>query len=153
MNNELRNEPELNLTGAFTWKPSAEKDGRPTLLAGRCTHCNETFFPRLEVCPRCLEALETVALSDTGTLYSYSIVYVAPAGFSTPYAIGYVDLQEGVRVFSQLEVQDFAELQPGLTMTALWGPIRVDEQGQPVYSYKFRPVLAGQAERQEVAAS
>ena len=147
VNNELRNEPELNLTGAFTWKPSAEKDGHPTLLAGRCTHCNETFFPLLQVCPRCFDALETVPLSDTGILYSYSIVHIAPTGFSTPYAIGYVDLQEGVRVFAQLAVQDFAELHPGLKMTAIWGPIRVDEQGEPVYSYKFQPVI----EQQEVA--
>lgn len=154
LNNGSQNEPNLNISGAFTWKPPAGKAGSPTLLAGRCMHCNETFFPRLNICPRCLEALETITLGNIGILYTYTIVHVAPRGFTGPYAIGYVDLPEGVRLFAQLDVQDFAILRPGLNMMAGWGQIRVDEQGQPVYSYTFRPAaIAERVEQQEVSGS
>ncbi len=139
MNNWSQNELELHLTGAFTWKPPVVKDGTPTLLASRCAHCNETFFPLLKVCPRCLEAPEIITLGDTGTLYTYTVVHVAPKGYATPYVVGYVDMPEGVRLFTQLDVQDLSILRPELTVKASWGQTRVDDQGRPVYSYKFKP--------------
>jgi len=62
---------------------------------------------------------------------------VAPPLFISPYAVGYVDLPEGVRVFAQLEAE-FETLRPGLEMQACPGVIKLDENGDEIWGYKFR---------------
>ncbi|MHB1127329.1 MAG: Zn-ribbon domain-containing OB-fold protein [Bacillota bacterium] len=94
----------------------------------------------MESCPRCLsEEMAELPLNLHGILYSYAVVHQAPAGFRVPYAIGYVDLPEGVRVFAQLE-GEFATLKPGLAVEAVTGVLRLDPTGNQVWGYKFRPV-------------
>jgi len=43
-----------------------------------------------------------VALSTNGTLYTYTVVYQGKPSFKAPYFVGYVDLKEGVRIFTPL---------------------------------------------------
>jgi uncharacterized OB-fold protein len=62
---------------------------------------------------------------------------VAPKGFPTPYAVGYVDLPEGVRLFGQIDAKA-VELEVGEEVAVTLGPVRTDAGGQPVVSYKFR---------------
>jgi uncharacterized OB-fold protein len=47
--------------------------------------------------------MERVPIGREGVLYTYTVVHQAPAGFTSPFAVGYVDLPEGVRVFAHLE--------------------------------------------------
>ncbi|MDY6855904.1 MAG: OB-fold domain-containing protein [Thermodesulfobacteriota bacterium] len=114
---------------------------RPHLIGNNCTFCKECFFPKRVLCPNCLkeEGLEDVLLSYTGTLYTYCIVKAAPLGFSAPYAIGYVDLPEGLRIFSPLAVDDARELQVGMDLELFVDKIREDEAGKAVYGYIFKP--------------
>jgi uncharacterized OB-fold protein len=84
--------------------------------------------------------MEKSRLSSQGKLYSYSIVHVAPKRFLPPYALGYIDFPEGVRVFGQLTTSDPAQIKIGMSMQAELGRIAVDEQGNEVVSYKFRPL-------------
>ena len=80
---------------------------------------------------------DTVLLSATGTLYSFSEIHIAPKGFATPYAVGYVDLPEGVRLFGQIETKA-AELAIGQKVAIGLGPVRADAAGRTVISYKFK---------------
>jgi len=76
----------------------------PRLRAARCLDCDTRVFPAATVCPSCNgERMAELPLSDTGTLYAFSTVHIAPAMWQTPYTIGYVDLPEGVRVFGKIE--------------------------------------------------
>ena len=104
--------------------------------------CGQKYFPPLEICPKCLAEgkMEKIKLSNQGNLYSYSIVHVAPKEFMPPYAIGYVDLPEGVRVLGQLITDDSVELKVDMNVQSELGRIGVDEQGNDVVSYKFRPL-------------
>jgi uncharacterized OB-fold protein len=77
-----------------------------------------------------------VALSNQGRLYSWTIVRVAGPGFATPYALGYVDLPEGVRVLAQLDVPP-AALCAGLGLQGTVGPIRTESDGNVVDGYRF----------------
>ena len=79
-------------------------------------------------------------MSSRGKLYSYSIVQVAPKRFLPPYALGYVDLPEGVRVLGQMTTTDPAQLKVDTHVQAELGRVAVDEQGNEVMSYKFRPL-------------
>ncbi len=115
-------------------------DGRPTLIGSECADCETRVFPPAALCPECLgEEMSPVALGRSGRLYSYCTVHVAPRGWSVPYIAGYVDLPEGVRVFTH--VVDAAEQQLSMEMeveltTAILG---TDGDGAAFSSYAFRP--------------
>jgi hypothetical protein len=115
------------------------------LISSRCSQCRRDYFPPREVCPQCFpegfeHKMEKSKLSSRGKLYTYSIVQVAPKRFLPPYALGYVDFPEGVRVLGQLTTTDPSKIQIGMTVQAELGRIAVDEQGNEVMSYRFRPL-------------
>jgi len=81
------------------------------LRGSRCAQCRARFSPSRRVCFECGgRELEETLLGPGGTLYSYTTVHVS-ASRPTPYTIGYVDLDEGVRVLSIVE-GDPGELRP-----------------------------------------
>lgn len=93
--------------------PSPVVDGAdgPRLRGSRCRACGERFFPQRQVCFRCAaRELEPVALGPSGELYSFATVHVGPAG-GVPYTLGYVDLDEGIRVLTRIAPSD-QELRP-----------------------------------------
>jgi len=114
---------------------------KPHLIGSKCKFCGEYFFPKRVICPNCLkdETPEEVILSNKGKLYTYCIVKAAPLGFSAPYAVGYVDLPEGLRIFSPIAEGDRGKLKLGLELELIVDKIREDETGQAVYGYKFKP--------------
>jgi uncharacterized OB-fold protein len=80
----------------------AARDGR--LVAQRCRECGRLRHPPRPMCPECHSIdHETVDLAGTGTVYSYAILHHPqhPA-FSYPVVAVLVDLDEGVRVVSNL---------------------------------------------------
>ena len=115
------------------------------LIGTHCKGCGKNYFPPRDLCPECYangkdSEVESAPLSGSGKLYSFSIVRIAPKRFPTPYGLGYVDFPEGVRVLGQITTAEPSELKIGMEMKAELGKIAVDEQGNEVYSYKFRPV-------------
>ena len=87
-------------------------------LVGCRSGLGQVFFPPLDVCPDTFEPpVERVKLSRVGTLYAYSTVHIGPKGFRTPYIIGYVDLPEGVRIFTHIPVEVAVDLAPDMPMS------------------------------------
>jgi uncharacterized OB-fold protein len=87
----------------LAWPVGLCVDGAPVLLGSRCTACSIAMFPPQAVCPACMcEALAEEAMPRRGQLYASSTVHVGPAKWHKPFTIGYVDLPNGVRVFSHL---------------------------------------------------
>lgn len=79
--------------------------GQSALTGVRCLACGEHFFPPRRRCLCCGAAeLAPVALARTGTVRSYTVVYRAPKGFEAPYACGWIQLPEGVTLWSLLRV-------------------------------------------------
>lgn len=69
----------------------------------RCLSCEHTYFPPRPFCPHCASKdIEIVTASGKGRLHSYTINYRAPAGWKTPYSIAVVELDEGVRMMSNV---------------------------------------------------
>ena len=84
-------------------------DGTVYLVGGTCADCGNSAFPRAPVCPHCMsENIRAERMPRRGTLYAFSTVYVAPKRWRLPMRIGYVDLENGVRVFTHLSGEDFA---------------------------------------------
>jgi len=90
-----------------------------SLTGSRCLHCGTVAFPAARGCQSCgLRSAETVELSGRGTVWGHTVQrfapksppYVVPPGGFVPFAVGYVELPEGVKVEAVLDCTDFAEL-------------------------------------------
>ena len=78
------------------------KDGE--LRLQKCAACNHTYFPPRPFCPQCAsQNVSVVRASGRATLYSYVINHrPAAPGFTPPYAIAVVELEEGPRLMSNI---------------------------------------------------
>jgi uncharacterized protein len=111
--------------------------GAPHLTGGRCRECGALSFPRAVVCAGCLsEGIETVHLASEGTLYSYSVVHQAPKGWIVPYALGYVDLADEMRVLAHIDVAP-DKIAIGMPLRLGVGVVGADPSGAPLSSYTF----------------
>jgi uncharacterized protein len=68
-----------------------------------CRGCSRHFFYPRPACPRCGSAdVEWVRASGRATLYSYVINHRPAPGYDAPYAIAVVELEEGVRMMTNI---------------------------------------------------
>ena len=75
------------------------------LTTTRCVDCGALGFPPRNLCRGCWSrALVWTVLAPGGRLYTFTRVHVAPGAFraDAPYAIGMVDLDDGVRLMCRL---------------------------------------------------
>ena len=116
--------------------------GGISLAGGRCPACNKTYFPTKAVCPSCFDGdQEKVPLSGKGTLHTFARSHMGPVGMQTPFTIGFIDLPEGIKLFSLLtECDPWDEvLAVGMEMEMVIETVRQDEEGNEIVGYKFRP--------------
>ncbi len=115
-------------------------DGTGNLMGSRCRACGASFFPIREACAGCLsQDLETIPFSTEGILYTYSVVRQSTPAFEVPYALGYVDFPEGVRIMGQISGIEFEDITIGMPMTLALEPFGEDDEGHPLTGYRFRP--------------
>jgi len=113
-----------------------------SLTGGRCPSCGKTFFPTKPVCPSCFhDGLQKVPMSGKGRLHTFARSHMGPAGLQTPYTIGFIELREGIKLFSLLTQCDPWDevLVVGMEMEMVIETIREDEEGNEIVGYKFRP--------------
>jgi uncharacterized OB-fold protein len=69
----------------------------------RCDDCRHTYFPPRPFCPKCASRrVSIVKATGKGKLFSY-VIHQRPApGFTPPYAIAVVELDEGPRLMSNI---------------------------------------------------
>jgi uncharacterized OB-fold protein len=98
------------------------------------------MFPQRPICLNCFgKDLEQVRLSSGGRLFTFTINHQGPKEFSTPYASGYIDSPEGVRIYSLLTDWEAKGLKIGAEMELVIEKIKEDKEGNIVLGYKFRP--------------
>lgn len=69
----------------------------------RCTACRHVYFPPRPFCAQCgAREVEVVRASGRATLYSYVIHHRATPGFTPPYSIAVVTLEEGPRMMTNI---------------------------------------------------
>jgi len=109
----------------------------------RCAQCGALQFPPREACGACRSReTELYRFRGRGTVFSFAEVAMPPQGFSGPYLVALIDLEEGVRVTAQLTDVDPDEVEIGMPVEMVTR--RIQEKGPHgylVYGYKFRPVL------------
>ena len=111
-------------------------DGRAVLIGGACKDCGNQTFPRTPVCCVCMsENIAPAPMPRTGTLYAFSTVHVAAKKWNKPMRIGYVDLDNGARVFTHLK----GDLAIGDQVEVGIGVVGEDENG-PIESFVFKRI-------------
>ncbi len=112
----------------------------------RCTACDLIHFPPRDRCEQCREAcLEPYRLSGHGTVYSYSEVAQAPYGFTAPYVVAMIELEEGMKITAQLTDVEPKDVAIGMPVEMVTRRLQEKgERGYIVYGYKFRPTMAHQ---------
>jgi uncharacterized OB-fold protein len=78
---------------------------RYRLEAAKCNKCGKISFPPRLVCPECKERkFITVKLPSEGKIVTFTIIHVGPKEFAdeTPYAVGIVELKNGVKITAQI---------------------------------------------------
>ncbi len=127
------------------WVEPTSAAEKPQLLGSRCLSCGELFFPKKDtgLCGYCQSGdLEEVRLSRKGKIYSYSVVTQRPPVYykgEVPYALGFVELPEGIRVETLFTGCDPESLHVGMDVEMVIEKLHQDEDGTEVTAYKFRP--------------
>jgi uncharacterized OB-fold protein len=124
-------------------------DGDPRLVGSRCADCGIVTFPAQDSCPRCAStAMAPHGLARRGTLWAWttqefpppSPPYAGPTGSDfVPFAVGYVQIGDEVKVEARLDVADPTTLTPGMEMDLVVVPFRRDDDGNEVVTFAFRP--------------
>jgi uncharacterized OB-fold protein len=130
--------------GLFTW-PS----DNPALLASRCRQCGIATFPAAESCMACSgQDVSIEELPHKGTLWTWTVQQFMPKSpyhsnetpeSFKPYGVGYVELPGGVRVEGRLTENDPEKLHIGMEMELLFDTYRVEDNGDEVISFFFKP--------------
>lgn len=117
----------------------AARDGK--LLIAKCLDCERVHhYPRM-FCPFCWsESVTAVEATGTGSVYSFSTVYVndlEPFAARLPYIAAIVELDEGPRVVTNIEGIEPADVRIGMPV---WAAFR--EIVDPTYAVVFTPTQA-----------
>jgi uncharacterized protein len=116
----------------------SEEGGDVRLIGNRCSVCGQIYFPSRSLCFDCLsEDLAPVGFGRSGALYSYTVSHMASVHFRAPYYCGWIDVEEGIRVFAPVAIEKGRQLAIGMRMKLivqeLW---REGEKSVTGYVYK-----------------
>lgn len=133
-------------------KPDTRGAGRPYWLSGRdgvlrlprCTACGGIFwYPRLH-CPGCgSAAVEWIATSGKGSVYTFTVVRQSPEPYfatKVPYVVAMVELGDGPRVMANVVACEPERVRIGLPVGVVFE--RLDDE---TYVPLFRPEPEGRA--------
>lgn len=116
---------------------------RYRLIASKCKACGCVSFPPRLVCSECgKNEFESIRLSDEGKLLTFTIIRVASDKFTgkTPFAVGIVELNDGVRLTTQIADVDFSQLKIGQKVKLVFRKIQ-DEGKSGLHCYGYKAVL------------
>ncbi|MBI4416591.1 MAG: Zn-ribbon domain-containing OB-fold protein [Euryarchaeota archaeon] len=123
-----------------------EIPSRYNLLGSKCGNCGALDFPPRSVCPRCgrrsVGKMDKFRLTGKGKVVTYTVIHDAPKDFDMmkPYVLGIVELDEGVRLTSQIIDVEPGEVKIGMPVEVTFRKLGEEgDAGVIHYGYKFRP--------------
>ncbi len=123
---------------------SREIPQRYRLEATKCDKCGKIFFPPRLVCSECSgRDFSPTKLKESGTIATYTVIHVGPDQFAveTPYVVGIVELDDGVKITSQIIDCSSDEVEIGKKVEIVFRKIQEEgDHGLICYGYKCRLV-------------
>ena len=125
------------------WSTPSFSDDKPQLIGSKCPHCGEVFFPVSQVCANCQnQEMREIKLSRRGKIWSYSTVMLAPPQWykgPVPFDLGYVELPEGVRIWSRLLGAEAGTFRIGQEVELHIDVMQEDGEGNEILGFCFVP--------------
>ena len=116
---------------------------RYRLEAEKCKKCGKILFPPRLICPECgSKNFEKVILPENGKIITFTIIRVAPQQFESevPYAIAIVELENGVKITTQVVDCDPEKLEIGNSVKLVFR--KIQEEGKTgIICYGYKAVL------------
>jgi uncharacterized OB-fold protein len=120
-------------------KPFFDGAREHLLLIQQCLACGAVMWPVKSRCTNCLRLDVTwIPASGRGTLYSFALMHqVYHPGFASeaPYNVAQVDLEEGLRILTNIVGCSNADLHIGMSLE-----VTFEEVSGEVTLPKFKPV-------------
>lgn len=108
-----------------------------SLFANRCNDCGKIFFPKRDHCLNChSDDMEDFLLKGKGKLYTYTIVQMPAHKYSPPFALGWMEFPEGIRVMGQLKNWENKDLKIGMTVKLVTDVLWKEDEND-IIGYKF----------------
>ncbi|MGH7289365.1 MAG: Zn-ribbon domain-containing OB-fold protein [Myxococcota bacterium] len=121
------------------------ESGDPHLEGHKCQSCGAVFLGERAICSKCgaRDKMKAVRLSNSGTLYVYSIVHRSFPGIEVPYISAIVDLDGGGTLKGNLINidPDPEKIRLGMPVEVVYKDAlgRKDREGNSYVSYFFQP--------------
>ncbi|MFJ5308123.1 bifunctional MaoC family dehydratase N-terminal/OB-fold nucleic acid binding domain-containing protein [Streptomyces sp. NPDC088350] len=131
-----RPRPVVNRDNAGFWEGVEQH----RLLIQRCMDCGTLRHPWLPGCNACGGPdWDTVEASGEGAVYSYVVMHHPPfPAFAPPYAVGLIELAEGVRIVSNVVGVPYDKVRIGLPVRLEFQRYDDDEDAVPLVLPVFR---------------
>lgn len=117
---------------------------RYRLEAAKCDGCGKIYFPPRLVCSDCQSRdFHAVKLQEKGKVLTYTVIHVAPEQFATqtPYIIAIVELNDGVKITSQVVDCAVDDVKIGDKVKVVFRKIQQDGRSG-ILCYGYKCVLA-----------
>ncbi|OJZ74369.1 nucleic acid-binding protein [Mycobacterium paraffinicum] len=129
--------PSISPDTEFFW--SGLKDHK--LLIQRCADCKMLRVPPRPMCGNC-QSLNWDSIESTGrgTVYSFVMPQYPPLPFlQYPYVVALIELDEGVRIVSNLCDIEPAAIEVGLPVEVFYEKFEAIPSGDELVLHQFRP--------------
>ena len=112
--------PETRNAGAAFWSKAAEG----ALVVPKCMECGRTFWHPRPRCPHCgSERVEWIRVSGKGAVHTFTVVRQSGDPYfktKVPYAVAMIDLDEGVRIMTNVVDTPLEALAVGMRVEVLF---------------------------------
>ena len=112
------------------------------LMAGKCLKCGKIHLPPRPLCDNCYGTqFEWVQVSGKGKLLTYTVIHVAPHQFQSlaPYAIGIVELEDGLKIPGMIQSIPEEQLKIGMKLQVDFSTCSSPQSWPQWPRYCFKP--------------
>jgi uncharacterized OB-fold protein len=132
----------MSTTEPFTIEHFYKFLSQGKLTAGKCVKCGKIHLPPRPLCSNCYSKEFTwLQVSGKGKLLTYTVINVAPQQFQalTPYAVGIVELEGGLKIPGMIQGLSQAQLKIGMDLMLDFGSCSQPQQWPTWQRYCFKP--------------
>jgi uncharacterized OB-fold protein len=132
----------MSNTAPFTIEQFYKYLTQGKLMAGKCTKCGKIHLPPRPLCDNCYsQQFEWLEISGQGKLLTYSVIHIAPQQFQAlaPYAVGIVELENGLRIPGMIQGATEEQLKIGMELAIDFGACSTAQPWPKWPRYCFRP--------------
>jgi uncharacterized OB-fold protein len=111
------------------------------LMAGKCLKCGKTHLPPRPLCDNCYSTeFQWLEVSGKGKLLTYTVIHVAPQQFQnlTPYAIGIIELENGLKIPGMIQDLTQEQLKIGMQLNVDFSTCSTPQQWPQWPRYCFK---------------